>query len=99
MATAAWAIENPWRVIYSTRNGMTKAPNLLRNVPRKRIQAGRGSAFRLAMRFRPLVCILGKQKTLLAFRQAGLKIVSVIRYVFSPFLPAQVRFGLALATT
>src|SRR2546421_10368171 len=32
---------------------MTKVPNLLRNVPRKRIQAARGSAFKLAARFGP----------------------------------------------
>src|ERR1039458_1390818 len=37
----------PRLVRYSVRNGTTNAPNLLRNVPKQRIHAGRGNARRL----------------------------------------------------
>src|SRR6185503_4820269 len=42
IAMPASVCENPRRVRYKARKGMTKAPNLLRNVPKKRIQIGRG---------------------------------------------------------
>src|SRR5438876_12151200 len=60
--------------MYNTRSGMTNVPNLLRNVPRNRIQAGRGSARKLAKRPGELVS-MWKIKNPACSRQAGLKVL------------------------
>ena len=49
------------------------APNLLMKVPRKRIQAGRGSAFKLASRV-GCVVLIGNKKPCSPFGKQGWKI-------------------------
>src|SRR5438477_12295433 len=82
MASAASPVENPWRVIYKTRNGITNAPNLFKKVPKKSIQAGRGSALKLGKRPGPFGCI-GKIKNPAHFSASRVEIVVTSLSVFS----------------
>ena len=71
MARPACATENPCRVIYNARNGMTKVPNLLRKVPKKSIQTGRGNARNLTAKVVRFSVINGELKTPPAYSLVG----------------------------
>src|SRR5688572_6780455 len=45
---AASFVENPVRVRYNVRNGITNVPNLFRNVPKYKIHTARGNARNVA---------------------------------------------------
>jgi hypothetical protein len=49
MASPAWVTENPCRVIYRARNGITNVPNLFKNDPPQRTQTGRGNVRKVAI--------------------------------------------------